>query len=556
MLNIPESVKALYKRDNVRKNFRVQFPGGEYPDITNENVVAESVKLTESLSSGDTLRLGITESPVIEFETVGMGNMYGMTIKAYNEIDVSDLTPAEIAEIEAGEWDGELVTDSDIAFPYFRLPLGVFRVEKCPRSHGEMTHRRVTAYGRGKAKITTEYADLFFRRPNKTFSYFDTELLTWIYEWAGVKTGGTETVFTNFFETTGYRAWSTTYHMDGYVEAVSLRILDNYINYPQDRNGFKLVWAPKMTYDDIYDQVYAFLSDQTFYPRETPDIATLSADIAEKMLVIIRYWLKNIPVITDINYVTASPCYGAVNIPIGVDCEYSQSGLVRHEIEYIDALDYTMYEYTPGTRIPISILASSEIETVFPEKYFYDEKILSEYTDGMLEISGQMGLIDRYGNINGLTLSKESPVAVPPSLYSELWWDEYDVSPIGIVTYKYRDAADKEQTGAYIFGNGGSTYDMTANDLLRAIGVRSREECNALISASFPANVADIAFTPTECELKGLPYLEAGDYLEIESGNADESKAQTYIMRRTLSGIQSLEDSIESSGGDITGETE
>ena len=38
MLNIPESVKALFRADSVHKNFRVQFPNGEFPDITNDNI--------------------------------------------------------------------------------------------------------------------------------------------------------------------------------------------------------------------------------------------------------------------------------------------------------------------------------------------------------------------------------------------------------------------------------------------------------------------------------------------------------------------------------------
>ena len=89
MLNIPESVKTLFKRDGVRKNFRVHFPNGELSDITNENVVQESVKFTESLCSQDVLKFGLTEASVIEFETVGIGNMYGMTIECGIEIDLS-----------------------------------------------------------------------------------------------------------------------------------------------------------------------------------------------------------------------------------------------------------------------------------------------------------------------------------------------------------------------------------------------------------------------------------------------------------------------------------
>ena len=106
MLNIPDSVKALFKRDGVRKNFRVHFPNGEFPDITNENVVQESVVFTESLCSQDVLKFGTTESSVIEFETVGIGNMYGMKIECGIEISLSSLSAADRSAIAAGTWDG------------------------------------------------------------------------------------------------------------------------------------------------------------------------------------------------------------------------------------------------------------------------------------------------------------------------------------------------------------------------------------------------------------------------------------------------------------------
>ena len=148
MLNLPESIKALFKRDSVRKNFRAHFPNGEFSDITNDDVVAESLKFSESLCSQKPFKFGCAEASVLEFEAVGVGNMYGMTIEAGIEIDTSSLSAADISTIQAGTWDGTLVlaADSDIGYGFFRVPLGVFRVESCPRNHGAMAHRQVTAY--------------------------------------------------------------------------------------------------------------------------------------------------------------------------------------------------------------------------------------------------------------------------------------------------------------------------------------------------------------------------------------------------------------------------
>lgn len=148
MLTIPATIQTLFKTDGVRKNFRVHFPNGEYSDITNENIVRESVHFTESLCSQEVFKFGLAEASVIEFETVGIGNMYGMTTECAYEIDTSSLSAGDISAIEADPGDGVLVkaVDSDIGYGFYRVPLGTFRVESCPRNHGAMTHRRVSAY--------------------------------------------------------------------------------------------------------------------------------------------------------------------------------------------------------------------------------------------------------------------------------------------------------------------------------------------------------------------------------------------------------------------------
>ncbi len=90
MLYIPEEVKDVLKRDSVRKNLRISFPNGEHEDITNDNLIAESMTFTESICSRDDFRLGLTESPTIEFETFNVDNIKGAEIDVSIEIDITD----------------------------------------------------------------------------------------------------------------------------------------------------------------------------------------------------------------------------------------------------------------------------------------------------------------------------------------------------------------------------------------------------------------------------------------------------------------------------------
>lgn len=93
MIKIPEEIKALFKKDNVQKNIRIHFPNGEHKDITNENVIEESMVFTESICSSENLKFGLCEASVFQIETVGVGNIKGCTIEvdlevAYNLPDV------------------------------------------------------------------------------------------------------------------------------------------------------------------------------------------------------------------------------------------------------------------------------------------------------------------------------------------------------------------------------------------------------------------------------------------------------------------------------------
>lgn len=152
MLTIPASIEALLKRDTARKNFRVQFPNNAArTDLTNEEIVQESVRFTESICSQDSFRFGLAERSVIEFETVGVTDMRGELIRCSCEIDTSNLTAAQLAEISGGSYVGELVlaADSDLGFGFYRIPYGDFVVAECPRNHELQEHRKVTAYSAG-----------------------------------------------------------------------------------------------------------------------------------------------------------------------------------------------------------------------------------------------------------------------------------------------------------------------------------------------------------------------------------------------------------------------
>ena len=148
MLNIPDEVKALFSADVVHKNFHVHFPNGETSDLNNENIASESVVFTESLCSQQYFRFGLAEASQIEFTAVNIPNVRGAVIECAIEIDCSRLGSA---------WASAHPVDSSLSFltpqpcnvdgsRYYRVPYGRFTVDTCPRDHGAMYRRQITAY--------------------------------------------------------------------------------------------------------------------------------------------------------------------------------------------------------------------------------------------------------------------------------------------------------------------------------------------------------------------------------------------------------------------------
>jgi hypothetical protein len=168
----------------------------------------------------------------------------------------------------------------------------------------------------------------------------------------------------------------------------------------------------------------------------------------------------------------------------------------------------------------------------------------SELLSGYLEVLGMYGKADRLGGLEISALDPSSPIAVGPGDYESVWWDEYDVDPVGAVL-----VPASEGNTELTIGSGGSVYNMTENEVMQSLESPDVDTFYSLLSGQFVANVANIGFTPAELTMQGWPWLEAGDALEITA--QDGSVVNTYALRVEMSGIQRLSALITAEGGEI-----
>lgn len=588
MLNVPEAIKTLLKNESVPKNFRIHFPNGEFSDITNENLVAESVKFSESICSQGSFRFGLAEASVIEFETIGIGNMIGCTIEVSCEITYNNE-------------------------PY-SIPYGTFVVNKCPRNHENMTLRKVVAYtenlennfdivGQYKNASLVEYFDVIreldFLKPSQMSegTLYSRSGNIWLYNSNLSKVAIFDAVLYTRFAiridinspiviNAQYEKCSYDDMAKEFIKAVSS------CNLP---SGFM--------YDELGSAAYRVFSDskqglvlgsylcphyivefrnetRTAYSYPIPiepnvnipinienvkpvygsvDLNTTSATVI--ICIPYRYENKNyipsgsttpIQVGASVETIaTYQTQYYPVNqsywpVSLSADEHYfyrsNYDGIKVHYKQYaVDSSALKLNIKSTGSVVPDA--------TYFKTCYtYYNALPYRDALNGMLEINAQFMKPDREGNFEAINLLNTPQEYLVPNDYISLWWDEYNIEPIGTVRYSYKASSGAIQTADYNFGTGRSLYDMSDNYALQNLIGASEEVINVLLDTYFIPHLSNIVFTPIDFYMRGLPYLEAGDLIDIES--EDGVHVQSYIMTMDIDGIHNLTADITSVDGD------
>lgn len=604
MLNIPTSVKNLLAIDGTRKNFRAHFPNAEFPDITNENVVQESVRYSASICSQDSFKFGLVEASSLEFETVGVGNMYGMSIDCSFDVDVTTLTDAEQSALAAWAGDGSYTneTDSDIGFPFFSVPLGRFLVKRCPRNHGAMTHRQVTAYTENFASATQmnpieqhKIALKFEGIPNyrmavkqfvaENLAYYDTNVLATLGYNSTVDvqvfstmfdTGNRPSVATILYDSTGTRIGSV---IAGYNERYAYLNSNSTTSTPTDQSlyGFAMGNHPGQ---EAIAEIFNFIKNSG------ADISRNGYDTVEELvrntiaIGVLPSLGFNRQATPDPNGRThyyflpgdpAANCFYAyiyagimafVKVPYNITVQYELNGETTTKT-YAPLADLTddikAYRYIDSA--PTSFLGGTTLDFAATLNYkFVDgsltyllysfinaysfRKILSSYC----ELLGMFCQPRPSGGYDLITLNKTVRAQITPDEYSELWWDEYDIDNIGTVLYTFTSGSET-QTNEYLISTGSSIYDMTDNYIIEHLTAATPAKIEALIKKTFKPRLSAINYTPIDLTMAAQLHLEPGDYIQLTA--EDGTVIYSYIMRRELSGIQMLTDVISSVAGEI-----
>lgn len=621
MLNIPDAVKDLFMADtteNIRKNLRITFPEGQLSDtfpngITNDNIVSESMRFTESICSQETLKIGAYEQPVLEFEVVGVPNILGYKIRAYIEIETTT-----VSEDLTGDYDGEYISlaDSDLGFPFYRVPLGWFTVQSCPRNHGTLTHRQITAYGVGltdnAAAGMTPFEYWVFSRlykdtepPTKLFYFKPQMLLAHMLQY-GDPSKLRKTDVTTSTTATATVVRSDTVHIDN--EAGQLLRINTSVVQRSVYSSFvnDVVYRAASGLGDVKRTLKPLIADAlTNAGYDATKIYSLSGTVRtyfSTMEDVAQYLLDRLTWPSD--YFTINGVSGQYNIPLEFNGNYDMRfwggvptgyALTLNQAKAAGAVSIQVLESDGETAV--SSVAVTTAQTPFDSvlqmvgidsdtrprllpyefrftRTFYSgtyNNVTKSFTNSIsvprlieayAEVCGIFPRASRFGYIEFMAtdLWDSSTLArYTRNLINDLWYSDVETASIGPVQYSYYNTNTRAtETAVYNEDSSGSFYSMDGNYYLDQLGDWQNYTPSQIFDI-FVMYGTEIAPQEMDAVVKGLPYVQAGDWGLFYKGDEQEpgpgipyiGPLGNTIFRRELTGIQHLVDTITVRAGSM-----
>lgn len=120
--------------------------------------------------------------------------------------------------------------------------------------------------------------------------------------------------------------------------------------------------------------------------------------------------------------------------------------------------------------------------------------------------------------------------------YIDCEYGDYMVQEINRLTVK----ENGENVGTY--GTGLNSYNIEDNVLFVDMDADVMQD----VLEGIYANIGGIYYIPHKTTIKGRPYVECGDVINVKIG--EMQSIDTYVFKRTLKGVQSLRDTYEADG--------
>ena len=235
------------------------------------------------------------------------------------------------------------------------------------------------------------------------------------------------------------------------------------------------------------------------------------------------------PLVSKINEVDVTAWYNGLSFPLSVkafrDSFFTALDIPQEEALLInDSLIINEKTITAETITGGQIVKFiCQLNAVFGQ---FDREGTFRYIALAPMTKGLYPAVDLYP-AQDLYPSRENANIDASSIYSSIQYEPFTVDSIEKVKI-----IDSDGTVGGSFGTGANVYTIHDNPLAWAVNMDEAAQ-NILV------NITNLDFTPSETALAGLPYMECGDAVFI---NTMKNIVRSYILSRHLSGIQAISD--------------
>lgn len=547
MISVPEYVKELYKQRRANSNLAITFPYSTHEPIDNSSIKKESFSFTESMCSRDSLKLGLCEVYEVQLEAL-CDDIKGKTIDVAFEVDA------------AGQ--------------HISIPFGRYIVYSCDIEDYKIGMRKIVAYSiLYENFVSAQFSRDYISNPVYLEGLFKAM--------SNDKTGITQTV-TDLRESTtalgavdgflGHRRAGTN-PSDTLQGKISVYSVGTTTYTIPDPSAYYFTVSNIVDETTLDEQLASYTqSAESFVKGVYTYGFTINESVTAKVKEIILADIERLKdrvnkvEYTNYSFIEPFPCGYTLVISartLGTQSRpYSITDL--NEQKYVTATGPAFF-YGNGVNVTIKQAALEDKD--FKRKFF----------ESFIELLGKSGRINRttkqfeqirLSEVNGLTPSESlvprgvlSPFGgglTPAGTAVEVITNPYieDINAIGDLTQEYGIVSAIYYTGEgeeykheyrhYIVENANEstyqTYDLTNNWIFQNTifenDTKIIEYCE-----NVAAGLEGIKYTPINIDISAMPWLEAGDLVEIQT----QGKSYfTYVLERQLKGIKNVTDNISS----------
>lgn len=227
--------------------------------------------------------------------------------------------------------------------------------------------------------------------------------------------------------------------------------------------------------------------------------------------------------------------------------------IVAYDAMY-DIINANVAEWYNGLTFPMTqqafrnsffnhVKVGQEKVTLIHDSMSVEKTIESETISGkdiitsLCELNGVFGHINRDNNFEYISLDgNKSVVNVDKPLVKSGEYEDFVTSAISKLQIR-----QEENDIGVSYGSGDNCYVVEGNFLVYG---KTSEELESICSKLY-SKIKGITYRPYKASIKGNPCYMVGDKVNISTRNAN---IESYILERTLTGIQSLTDTLEANG--------